>query len=157
MQRLPILETAADLSHFRATPCLPSLHIGSFAMEGWRCPEGTSPLHLTPASMPGREIRGNREAGVGWAGMRVCECECSVGESDCSDIPLTFSQEAFRAGIGRRRRFGRRFDFPTVSCVRDLASYMCRARGEDAHTACARPLRLPVTLRRTWRNRVPCR
>jgi hypothetical protein len=40
-------------------------------------------------------------------------------------------------------------DFSTVSCVRELASYMCRVRGEDAHTARARQLRLPVSLRRT--------
>ena len=57
----------------------------------------------------------------------------------------------------RQERFQRRYDFSTVSCVRELASYMCRALGEDAHTARARPLRLPVTLRSTWPNRVPCR
>ena len=76
-------------------------------------------------------------------------------------LPLSLrrdmAQIGFRAGGGRCGRFGRRFDFSTVSCVRELASYMRRARGEGAHTARAHQLRLSVSLRRTWPNRVPCR
>ena len=43
-------------------------------------------------------------------------------------------QIGFRAGGGRCGRFGRRLNFSTVSCVRELASCMCPARGEGAHT-----------------------
>ena len=67
-------------------------------------------------------------------------------------LPLSLrrdmAQIGFRAGGGRCGRYGRRFDFSTVSRVRELASCMCRARGEGAHAACARHLRLPVSLRR---------